>query len=161
MTSPKVYKLTKEAEKIFKHSLFNYMEGESCEEEIASDWNDLFKMPNPKKDEMNGRVASTILGVNMRNEFAECKDSSISYDQQRLVISRLMGRSDVSNNHTWLRHDEFDTLGRPIDIRQDFSADMKQEILLGRRQPDDLCWIMSQECWICEMWTYYVPIISK
>jgi len=81
MTSPKVYKLTKEAEKIFKHSLFNYMEGESCEEEIASDWNDLFKLPNPKKDEMNGRVASTILGVNKRNEFAKCQDSSISYDQ--------------------------------------------------------------------------------
>ena len=20
---------------------------------------------------------------------------------------------------------------------------------------------MSQECWICEMWSYYIPIISK
>ena len=54
-----------------------------------------------------------------------------------------------------------DALGRPIDIRDDFDGDLRQEILLGRRKPDDICWIMSRECWICEMWTYYLPIISK
>lgn len=72
-----------------------------------------------------------------------------------------MGRADLSERHTWTRSDELDTLGRPVDIREELNSEIQNEILIGRRNPSELCWIMSQECWICEMWSYYMPIITK
>ncbi len=46
-------------------------------------------------------------------------------------------------------------------MRESLSPKMKLEVETGTRKPSDLCWVMSQECWVCEMWNYYMPIISR
>ena len=161
LTSPQVEQLSKAAQEILGRTLFSHMDKVTSEVEIPDDWNEDFKVPDPKRGELLDSVASTVQGVELRERHAKKQNPSLSFDEQRLVISRLMGRSDLSNHHTWHRHDEHDCLGRPLDIRDDFDDDLRQEVLLGRRKPDDLCWIMSRECWICEMWTYYLPIVSK
>ena len=37
---------------------------------------------------------------------------------------------------------------------------MKNEFMAGKRTMDELCWIESQDCWICDRWTYFIPIIT-
>ena len=44
-----------------------------------------------------------------------------------------MGRNDLSEYDKWTRSDELDTLGRPVDIREDLSPEIQKEIGLGRR----------------------------
>ena len=73
-----------------------------------------------------------------------------------------MGRNDLVIQKTWERLDEHDPHGiKQIDMRKDLSNALLKEVETGTRQPQDLCWVMSQDCWICEMWNYYMPIISK
>ena len=44
-----------------------------------------------------------------------------------------MGRNDLSEYDKWIRSDELDTLGRPVDIRENLSPEIQKEIGLGRR----------------------------
>ena len=60
-------------------------------------------------------------------------DAKLTYDEQRLVLSRLMGRNDLAEHDKWTRSDELDTFGRPVDIREDLSQEIQKEIGLGRR----------------------------
>ena len=118
LTSPATEKLSKAADKIFRHCLFNLMDNEQCADEIPNDWNDHFKVPNLEKDEITSNIASSILGVNQRENFVQKQGTGAkNFEEQRLIFSRLMGRRDLTHNHSWLRYDELDTFGRPTDIR--------------------------------------------
>ena len=73
-----------------------------------------------------------------------------------------MGRQDLSHKFDWLRVDEdSDIVGKLVDIRKDLPEDLRKEVELKRRKPEDLCWIMGHECWVCELWNYYLPMITK
>lgn len=118
-------------------------------------------MPPLDKDDINVAVSSSLLGVKVKRKCAENLDSTLSYSDQRLVFSRIIGHKTFTNHNSWIRRDKVDSLGKPVDIRTELSTELQNEIKLGFRKPDDLFWEMSQECWICEMWNYYMPIISK
>ena len=119
-------------------------------------------MPDLKLTSISDNVASSIIGNNCKRECAaKLSTNNMDYSEQRFVLSRLMGRNDLSDYQSWIRSDMRDSSGNPYDIRKDLSLEMQKEVELGRRKPADLCWVMSQECWMCEMWSYYLPIISK
>ena len=72
-----------------------------------------------------------------------------------------MGRKDLSR-FDWLRNDEeSEYIGAQVDIRKELPEDLMNEVELGTRKPDDLCWVMSHDCWVCGLWNYYMPMISK
>ena len=59
-------------------------------------------------------------------------------------MSRLMGRTDISNKFDWLRTDESsDIINATVDIRKGLPEELLREVELGRRTPEDLCWVMS------------------
>ena len=129
LTSPAIDKLSKAADKIFRHCLFNLMDNDPCAEEIPSDWNAHFRVPNLETDEITSNIASSIMGVNQRENFVRQQGTSTkNFEEQRLVFSRLMGRKDLTHNHSWLRYDELDTFGRPCDIRDELNAEMQSEV---------------------------------
>ena len=161
MSSSHVDRLTKKAQTIFGRLLHTSMENTDFDDEIPDDWNDMFKVPRLQTDDITSAVTSSILGNKAKEQCARHQNPDIGYSEQRLVLSRLMGRDDINRNKDWFRYDERDSFGRPYDVRQDLEPEIQKEIELGRRKPSDLFWTMSRECWICEMWSYYLPIISQ
>lgn len=86
-------------------------------------------VPHLRKDDISSEFASSILGIDNKNAVAmQQNHEKRTYSEQRLVISRLMGRSDISNAHKWTRNDQVDSWGQPVDIRKSFSPVVQNEI---------------------------------
>ena len=54
-----------------------------------------------------------------------------------------------------------DDKGRLRDIRKDMPEELQKEIIRGEKTIDSMCWVKSQECWICERWSYYLAMVTK
>ena len=38
---------------------------------------------------------------------------------------------------------------------------MRLEVIRGRQTLDSVCWVQSDECWVCDRWGYYVSMVTK
>ena len=75
-----------------------------------------------------------------------------------MVLSRIIGRTDIRNNLSWMKKDN---KGRLRDIREELSEETQIEIMRGQKTIESVCWVKSQECWICERWSYYLAMVTK
>ena len=144
LSGQNVEKLTQVAERIFQSCLYNQMHEAPCPDEISDDWNQEYQVPDLKLTSISDNVASSIIGNNCKRECAaKLSTNNMDYSEQRFVLSRLMGRNDLSDFQSWIRSDMRDSSGNPYDIRKDLSLEMQKEVERGRRKPADLCWVMS------------------
>ena len=85
---------------------------------------------------------------------------TVGLQEQAFVLSRLMGRSDLKNNLSWTVKDEHEP-GRTRDLRDLLDEQMKLEVFRGRQTVDSVCWVQSEECWVCDRWGYYLSIVTR
>jgi hypothetical protein len=86
-------------------------------------------------------------------------DKIKSYPDTRYVLSRIIGRPDLTNNFKQFKRDPVS--GKVKDIANDLSEAMRYELREKRRTLDEVCWVESQECWGCERWSYVLPVICR
>ena len=117
LTSPEVEALKRAAKKILNLCLFDRAQVSICPDEISKSWNKDCHVPDLEKEEINVAVTSSLLGLKVKRKCAESLGSTLSYSDQRLVFSRIIGHRTLTNHNSWIRRDKLDSLGKPIDIR--------------------------------------------
>ena len=70
----------------------------------------------------------------------------------------MMGRADLPNHFSWARKDNE---GRVRNLKDLLDDQMKLEVIRGRQNIDSVCWVQSDECYVCERWGYYVCFVTK
>lgn len=86
-------------------------------------------------------------------------DKMKSFSDARYVLSRIIGRSDLSNNFNRMRIDPITK--KLVDVTSCLDQSVLFEFEQKRRTLDEVCWVESQECWCCERWAYLLPVINR
>ena len=77
------------------------------------------------------------------------------------MLSRIIGRRDLNNNLSWIKEGVKDLRGRPFDVRDELSQDSLLRIESKEQGVDDFCWVLGEDCWVCERWSYFMNVITK
>lgn len=77
------------------------------------------------------------------------------------MLSRILGRKhDLTNNLTQFRPSI--NTGKRTNLLHLITDDqLKNEYKAGKRSLDELCWVESHECWVCDRWSYFIPMITE
>lgn len=81
------------------------------------------------------------------------------YTEQRYVISRVMGREDHSNHYDPIVGRT--ETGKDINLIDNLEDGFNRDYVTGKRSLDELCWIETEECWICARHSAYMTIVTK
>ena len=75
------------------------------------------------------------------------------------MISRIIGRDEHSNHYDpVLGHS---VTGAEINLTDNLEEEFKRDLVTGKRRLDEICWIESEECWICARHSAYLTIVTK
>ena len=78
----------------------------------------------------------------------------------RLVLSRVLGRSrDIGFSlplKSAVRAD-----GTQINLDDALDEEQNLNKLDGACSTEDFAWLASEQCWICERWSYYLPLVTR
>ena len=75
------------------------------------------------------------------------------------MISRIIGRSDLSNNYSEVVGKT--STGKDIKLRDTIDSEFQRDLNTGKRNLDDICWIESEECWICNRFSSNLTVLTK
>ena len=70
-----------------------------------------------------------------------------------------MGRSDISNHYNPIVGQTI--TGKDINLLDELEDEFRRDYDTGKRTLDELCWIESEECWICNRFSTYLTIVTK
>ena len=115
--------------------------------------------PSKAPSQANASKAKEALGEVLQVPQTGPEDTA-DHREQRFVLTRLMGRPDLTNNFSWLVPDELEP-GRTRDLRDLLDEQMRLEVIRGRQTIDSACWVQSDECWICDRWGYLLSMVTK
>jgi hypothetical protein len=87
-------------------------------QEVSADWNDEMKLPNTNIEEITANVTSSFCNQRIKNEHVrriqeivldrdgeEAANKIKSYPDTRYVLSRIIGRPDLSNHFNRMKRD--------------------------------------------------------
>ena len=148
-------------------------------EHIPDDWNGKLNLPALDAD-LTPRVANGMTGLATATFHAEMKNKQrlwvaaqfkpnelesildecvlSSYSEQRYVISRIIGRSDLSNDYSEIIGQT--SSGKDINLRDEIDAEFQRDLNSGKRSLDEICWIESEECWICNRFSTNLTVLT-
>lgn len=159
------------AQEILGHLVFDRITMHRVPPQVENDWNEHLRLPNTSED-ITPQVASFMSNQatkidhikklqeeTLRTEGEAAALKVKSYQDCRYVLSRYIGRQDLTNNLKRMRVDPVQRV--EVDIAMSSDPLLSHEFERKARSLDEICWIESQECWCCERWAYLLPVITK
>ena len=124
---------------------------ENVTEGVPQDWNTVVKLPDPTVD---------LIGNKLVESFAKPPDASKYSQMQKIILSRILGRSkDLSLPFNIAEAETVDF--RKIDLATIMEEGQQLDILDGLCCVQDFAWFVSDRCWMCERWSYYLSLCTK
>lgn len=76
------------------------------------------------------------------------------------MLSRILGRPRDLSLLLNLKEAEYED-HRKVELATLMDEEQQLEILDGLSCVQDYAWLVSDRCWICERWSYYLPLVTK
>lgn len=118
--------------------------------EIDSDWNEALKIPNCSTEDITTKVNAGLCNQEAKVSHAdkikralpEREASKVkSYAENRFVLSRVIGRPDLTNHFSLMRTDPVSK--KVIDISTTLGGQLEHEFTSKNRTLDEVCWVES------------------
>ena len=107
------------------------------------------KLPDPHFDQLGSKLVESIT-----------ESPEKQHQVHKVVLSRILGRPRDLSLLLNLKEAEYED-HRKVELATLMDEEQQLEILDGLSCVQDYAWLVSDRCWICERWSYYLPLVTK
>jgi hypothetical protein len=118
LTSQRMKQMKQIVHEVLGSVVFDRISMKRIPQEVSADWNDEMKLPNTNIEEITANVTSSFCNQRIKNEHVrriqeivldrdgeEAANKIKSYPDTRYVLSRIIGRPDLSNHFNRMKRD--------------------------------------------------------
>ena len=80
----------------------------------------------------------------------------------KVVLSRILGRAkDLRLPVDFTAAETAGIERQKVKLTDLMDEQQQLDIMDGLSTVEDYAWMISERCWICERWSYYLPLVTK